>query len=240
MFCTSPSLFFLFSFLTTVPVRRLARSYAAENLNLWTTSDSALPNENLPDDSSNNDIFTPALYETANQISNTDSIFSTELAANSLDPAAASTFSSDYSVLDEENLLAEIKASGAMCQAEGDSLSPFIGRLRVRGLESRNERAVCGPMPGNSGTSNEDADPSLPQVFTDTDPGVEQRKDICPPEQYGTRSFPVCSSGDPKDERFAPGLVPGTTDTLLVPAYPCKFSLGASTGESLHQRRPIQ
>lgn len=208
-------------------MRGLARSHAAENVNLWTISHSEFPNAVLPDDTSNSDMFTPSPDETADQLSDPDSTFSTELAANFLDPDAAVTFSSDYSRSDKEDLLAKIKASGVMCQAEGVSLSPFIGRLRVRGSEPGSGRAVCGPTPGNSGTWNEDmepSDPSLPQVFTNTDPGVEQRKDICPPEQYENRNFPVCSSGDPADERPAPGLIPGTTEILLVPAYPCKFS----------------
>ena len=235
MFYNSSSLFVLFSFLTTVPVRSLARSYAAETLNLWTTSDSAFPNDILPDDTPNSDMFTPSLEETANPMSNPGSTSSTELAANFLDPDTASTLSSDYSVSDVEVLIAKTKASGEMCQAEGDSLSPFIGRLRVRGSEPGSERAVCGPTPGNSGTWNDDIEPSssLPQVFTNTDPGVEQRKDICPPELYENRNYPVCSSGNPEDERLAPGLIPGTTEILLVPAYPCEFSLWAFTGKSL-------
>lgn len=144
MFCSSPSLFVIFSFLTTIPVVSFARSFAAESFDFFTTPDSAFPNGVLSDDISNNDLFTPSLDQTTNQMSDLDPTFSTSFAADSLDPDAGSTFSSDYSVSDEENLLAKKVASGDMCQAEDDSLLPFIGRLRIRGSAAGSGRAVCG------------------------------------------------------------------------------------------------
>lgn len=226
MFCTSPSLFVIFSFLAAVPVVSFARSFAAESFEFFTTSDSAFTNDVLPDDISNENLFIPSPDENTNQSIDPDSTFSTELAANFLDPDAGATLSSNYlSVSDEENLLANNKASGEICKAEGDSPSPLIGRLRVRGSAAGGGGTVCGAMT-QGGSSDEGLDSfldSLPQVFAPTDPGIRERKDICPPEQYETRNIPLCSSGNPAHESFIPGLIPGTTEIMLFPAYPCKF-----------------
>lgn len=180
----------------------------------------------LPDDISSNYLFTLSLDETTNQMWDPASTLSTEVAADFLNPDADSIFASDDSVLGEENLLAENIASGEMCQAEDDSSSSFIGRLRVRNSQSGNGRNLCGATPNKPSESDESRDSfleSVPQVFAPTDPGVEPRKDICPPEQYQNRSFPVCSSGNPNHEQISAGLTHGTTEITLWPAYPCRF-----------------
>ena len=226
MFYSPASLLVIVSFFTTVPVVSFARSFAAENLDYLTTPDSAFTTSAiLPDDVSSNDLFTLSLDETTNQMLDPGSIVSTELAADFLDPDAGSTFSSGYSVLGEENLMAENRVSGEMCPAEDDLSSPFIGRLRVRDSQPGNGRKLCGATPNKIGESDEGLDSfleSVPQVFAPTDPGIRERRDICPPEQYENRNYPVCSSGNPDDEHITPGFFPGTTEIALVPAYPCR------------------
>ena len=220
MFDLFPPLFVIISFLISILVVTFAQTFPNNNLDLSPNADSAfasniLPNDILRNDISTNDLFTPSLDETTNQMLGSDLTVSTKISADFLDPDATSIVGSDYWILDESDLLAGNLASGDHCQTEDGSLSPFIGRLRARDSEPEKKTQLCGT------TSDKENGDSIP--FTAANPTVEERKDICPVERYGDRIYPMCSTGYPDGEHFITGMILGTTQIALVPAYPCKF-----------------
>jgi hypothetical protein len=164
-----------------------------------------------PDDVQFTDVFT-------NDPSNID-YFSTS--ADSTNPSGLdSTLDSD-SVWNEENLLAGNGGSNDWCRAEDMSLLPSIGRFRARGerlpISARGE--ACNSQPLNSDQLPE----NLPTTKVSAQPTVEKRPDICPVEIYQNRQIPLCSSGNPLDEKVIDALI------FLMHATSCKSLLGCSS-----------
>lgn len=114
-------------------------------------------------------------------------------------------------------------------------LLPAIGRLRARqpgGSQSGKGKTCEAEQQTPDETPDENPDENLTPFLEQLQkveelapPLIEGRSDVCPPWEYAERDIPLCSSGNPRDEKF----IPGDLGIILRNAIACKSLLELET-----------